>query len=69
VQRRELAAANHVLATLKVPPGNFYRQLTPHASPARRGWRTGTSGSSRLRAQGAQTETRASTVPYRDPIL
>lgn len=70
VSKTQLAAANRVLASFKVRKGDFYKESVEPARFRRRpSWRIGTSGSSKLLAQGAQTETWASTVRYRDPIL
>ena len=70
VSKPQLAASNRVLASFTVRPGDFYKEsVRPARFQPRHGWRTRTSGSAKLLAQGAQTETWASTVRYRDPIL
>ena len=65
---RTIAQANEVLTSFRVRAGDFYPgRVQPARLPARRGWHVGTSGASPIGPSGAQTESWASTVPYRDP--
>jgi hypothetical protein len=59
--------ANRALASLKVEPGDFYPgTVDPATFAAADGWETGSSGAAKVRPDGQQTWTWASTVPYRD---
>ena len=63
-----IAEANEALATLRIEPGDFYPgQVEPATFAAAAGWYTGTSGPAKIEPDGGQTDSWASTVPYRDP--
>ena len=64
---KALAEANEALATLRIEPGDFYPgEVEPATFASAPGWYTGTSGPAKIRPDGEQTDSWASTVPYRD---
>lgn len=68
-QPSAIGAANSVLRSFEVKPGNYYGQrLLPARFPPRAGWFAAARGGTLL-AEGGQTETWAATLPYRDPPL
>ena len=67
LQRSVLSQVNQVLGSFTVRRGDFYPGTVPPARfPARPGWHVGTGAAGAIQAQGEQTETYASTVPYRN---